>query len=249
MYEKANQVVRRFLLVSFIFAAQNAYFERAVLVAEERSEVPFDLGSLDLNLAKERLRKVHGDFSIKALGDWQVSYDGKTENWQWTAKGWTCPKDARVKCSDWVPFGFRWWGGSQGRAWLDKWSIVERKGFEFSKAPAERAAATLIETGVTESKVEADVAIGEPDEAESLQKLSFERNRSATEIQNWQMLGGGGDGVFQISLKSGYVSKFTFKSSAETLGWSLKAGKPFPELERMIVERNNEKLTFVKTST
>src|SRR4051812_12921537 len=89
------------------------------------SEGNQQLKDLDMQLVKERLHKTYGEFAFKAASEWKVGFDGKSQIWKLTEKGWVCPADAGLKCSDFTPSSIQWW--MLGKGWLENWKPVARE--------------------------------------------------------------------------------------------------------------------------
>ncbi|MDB5038350.1 MAG: hypothetical protein JWQ35_1878 [Bacteriovoracaceae bacterium] len=202
-----------------------------------------DLGELDAALIKERLKRIYGEFSMKAGKEWEVSYQGKTSTWKWSDKsGWACPADSSLKCSEWVPNSFRWWVSSKG--WLDNWTPVTRLGFDFGKAKSEVASAPAIAMpeAVADNAVVAAEELEHP--VEKIEADPLGGKKWAHEVWQWKNKKDASAKIY-VSLRDQKIERIDANDLVEYLEWLDKPGRA-PELLRVVLERNGTRVAFAK---
>jgi hypothetical protein len=197
---------------------------------------------LDGQIMKERLRKIYGDFSVKAKGEWQVSYGGKVVTWKWSEKGWSCPSDPTINCREWVPTSFKWWVESRG--WLDRWSPVSRIGFELGKAKVEGGAGqTPIVVPVNPENMEqsaVDHGHEKSDEPDILGGKKW-----ASEVWEWKDTKGAESKLY-ISLRDQRIERIDSSDSVEYVDWKDRPGRSTPDLTKVVVEKSGMRVVFSK---
>jgi hypothetical protein len=193
-------------------------------------EVP--VSQLDAMLAKERLRKVYGEFNMKLGGEWQVSVDGRTDKWKWSPeKGmWICPPDQKERCASLVPLAFKWWG--RGKGWAQEWNPEKRDGLEFGRVRSESA----------ESKVGTGSANEDPTTEEV---KAFEGKKTADEIWTWKSASGSEAKIF-ISLRDQRIERIESGDGVERIEWFQKQPTSVPELNKLILESSGTSVTFAR---
>lgn len=191
------------------------------------------LPELDLALAKERLHKIYGDFNLKGLGDWTVSHHGQTQVWKLDREAWICPKEPLAPCADWMPTVFKWWILNKG--WLESWNPEGRDGFDVVKG---RTQPVVKENAGTSS----EASNAEDDTVEKL-PAEFQGTRFASELWTWKSTSDTRARLY-ISLRNQWIDRIDYGDTQEYLEWSLKAGKIFPELVRVVMVRGDERVSF-----
>lgn len=204
---------------------------RAVDVGTESPKpIEISVEQLDAQLAKERLRKVYGEFNLKLGGEWQVTVDGRTEKWRWNPEkvAWICPADQKARCAELVPIAFKWWG--RGRGWMQEWSPEKRQNLEFGKVR-------------TESSLErAGTGSGEEDPTTGEVK-TFEGKKTADEIWIWKS-GSGAEAKLAISLRDQRVDQIESRDGVEHLEWFQKQPGSALELSKLTFEHSGAIVTL-----
>lgn len=196
-----------------------------------------DLADLDANLMRERLKKIHGDFSVKATGEWKVSSQGKVQTWKWTAKGWVCPAEPILSCGEeWVPTSFKWW--SQGRGWAESWSPVKKLGYEFGRPKLEVAKPVVTEVHTLEETPAAD---GDVEQADP-----FAGKKWALESWLWKNKKESEAKIF-ISLREQAIERIDTDGAIEYLDWISKPGRSALQLGKVVIEKNGIRATFSRS--
>lgn len=198
---------------------------------------------LDNVILKERLKKIYGEFSIKAKGDWQVSFDGKIVTWKWSEKGWTCPQDPKVSCKEWIPTSFKWW--VENRGWLERWTPNAKLGFEFGKTKREPA---MDRAAVASSPhEESDPSAVEHAAERSEDRDGFAGKNWASEVWEWKSTKGESSRVY-TSLRDQRIERIDYGENVEFVEWQDKPGRSSLDLVRVTMERGGARLVFSKVS-
>lgn len=203
---------------------------------------------LDASILRERVRRVHGDFSLKAKGDWQVSYDGKIVTWKWTEKGWVCPVDEKISCKEWVPTSFKWW--VEGKGWLERWSPLERAGFDIGR-PRITAKSDVGGAGAEHSAETGDGVVdsgsGATQDLVSSVGHSDQPKRWAHEVWEWKSSKGESAKLY-FSLVDQRIERVDFADATEYLEWKDLPSRTAPELVRVIIEKSGIRMNFAKNA-
>lgn len=195
-------------------------------VAISLSAQNFD--ELDALIAKDRLRATMLNFSVKPIGEWQAQFDGQTETWRWTEKGWACANSKRTDCKDFAPLTFQWL--ATPKVFFDQWVASKRVRIDLGDIRAERSV-------VTE---DAEPETGEPVEP----TLDFQGSRVAAEVWRFESLQNL-QADFSISLRDYRIEKIEHNGVTEILKWRQAGGRPI-ELLSVTVERNGSRIVFVR---
>ncbi len=182
-----------------------------------------DLKAFDRVAIIERLKKAYAPVSVKLDGTWVVTTASGTETWTYTPQGWKCPQST-LNCADWWPASFKWFGA--GKSWLSVGGPNGRSSFDFqgqSRQGAERSTAAVSE------------------ETEETETIRFEGKRNAVEIWDWSFPFDSNAKV-GISLRDYLIERVQTSALVESLEWGNRAGTKGLSLERLLLDKNGEKI-------
>lgn len=194
----------------------------------------FLLADLDSSLVKERLRRIYGEFNLRAAGDWKVTEGGRSEIWKWTDKGWSCPVDQKSICSELVPLSLRWW--VQTRSWLTAWNPKRKLGLEFGRAEDLQRP-----VHVAPSPDSKDAATDE----ETEEVKAFAGKKTANEVWEWESTSGVPVKI-HISLRDQRIVRIDGDKWTEYLDWFQKRPGSVPELDRIVIDQNGTQTVMTR---
>ena len=176
---------------------------------------------LDISILRERIRKAHGEFTMKLTGEWTAALAGNTEAWTWGAQGWICGKK-NASCASWTPKSFLMW---KGGTFLQTWAPKKRLGFEVQKAKTR--AKSPVEGVASESSAEPDEGKKEIDWGQNLVgELWLFANDKNEEIK------------VLVSSRDQRIDRIESADGVEFLEWiPSRKGKGL-ELSKIVLERN-----------
>lgn len=219
--------MRGFVVGLFLVASSAVLAEEQEIKLESREDA---VDRIDKGSIVERLRKAYQPVSIKLDGPWTVQSVSGTETWSFANGQWKC-EGSTYNCADWVPVSFKFFGA---KGWLGAGQPVERLSYDFSGA----SRSNQVRHSTDSSQDGEEVPPGE-------EKVHFEGKRNALEMWKWSSPP---LGTFEvaISLRDYLIEKVKTSNGEESLDWAQRPGAKGLSLEKVFVDKGNEKLLFTR---
>jgi hypothetical protein len=186
----------------------------------------------ELDFLKERVRTVHGDFSMKIQGEWRASLEGRTESWRWTGQNWKCgTKTETLSCEAWKVFGF----DLLGKNFWTNWSPVKRIDFDIIKAKVEAKRQQA-------DKLESSEDVSSPEAAHVVPLWS--KNIIG---ERWLWNSSKGEELKTlISARDSRIERIEFGDRVEAYEWAFVGAKKTLELTKVVLEKNGVQVVLSK---
>ena len=224
-------VSNKFLFFIFAFLIFTTVISSLPLKAQDSSDV------YDVELTRERVRKIHGDFLLKLQGDWKSSLEGRVEPWKWTAQGWKCgTKEDPMSCAGWTPFSFQIFS----KNFWQNWRPVNRVSFEVVKAKIEQARPRAVEkTEATPEEAADPVAV------EAAPAAPIWGRNSIGELWVWKNSKGEELKVF-LSARDSRIDRIEYNGQTEIFEWAMVGNRRTLDLSKLIIEKNGTQAVISK---
>jgi len=188
------------------------------------------LGNLDRELVVERIRKAYVPVSIKLDGEWLVTTTAGTETWKFANQKWTCP-GSQIKCEDWIPLSFKWFGG--GRGWLAQGGPVKKISYDFKGSKQTTAPGrSTTEEAPTEDHTPEVV-------------LQFEGKRSALEVWEWNSPLSSSMTV-SLSLRDFLIERISTGDGSESIEWAPNPTGKGLGLQKIFIDRGSDRALIAR---